>query len=256
MPIKLLSWNVNGMRSISRQGFGDWFADQKADVVLLQEIKAKPEQVPADLLNPSKYHSFWHPADRPGYSGVAAYSKKEPQAVRYGIGRKDIDTEGRVITLEFANFIAINAYFPNSRRDHSRLPYKLDFCEAFAKFVTKEKKRGKTILIGGDYNIAPNEIDLTNFKTNKKCAGFLPEERDWIAQFYKKGFTDTFREFTPGGGHYTFWTRMANARARNVGWRLDYFLTDSDSKKRLKASVHQPLVMGSDHCPISVTLQS
>jgi exodeoxyribonuclease-3 len=244
------------MRSIARQGFEDWFLKQKADLVLLQEIKANPTQVPAPLLNPAKYHSFWQPADRPGYSGVAAYSKKEPLAVRYGMGVKEFDTEGRVMALEFANFIAINAYFPHTRRDHSRLDFKLRFCAAFAKYVAKEKKHGKTLLIGGDYNIAPSEIDLKNAKSNKKCAGFLPEERDWIADFYKKGFVDSFREFTPGGGHYTFWSRIANARARNVGWRIDYFLADKESSKRLRAAAHQPEVMGSDHCPVSVTLQS
>jgi len=255
MPIKLLSWNVNGMRSIGRQGFGDWFKKQKADVVFLQEIKANPTQVPPDLLNPLKYESYWLPADRPGYSGVAAYSKKEPLDVRLGMGVKEFDGEGRVMTLEFKNFIAINAYFPHTRRDHSRLDFKLRFCAAFEKHVAKEKKRGKTLVIGGDYNIAPTENDLTNAKANKDCAGFLPEERAWIAKFYKKGFIDSFRQFTPEKGHYTFWSRIANARARNVGWRIDYFLIDRDSRERLRAAAHQPSVMGSDHCPISLTLR-
>jgi exodeoxyribonuclease-3 len=256
MAIKLLSWNVNGMRSIARQGFADWFRQQRADVVLLQEIKARPTQVPANLLNPQKYHSFWNPAERPGYSGVAAYCKKEPLAVRYGLGVKEFDQEGRVMALEFENYILINAYFPHTRRDHSRLDFKLRFCAAFAKYVKKERTKGKTLLIGGDYNIAPTELDLKNAKSNKKCAGFLPEERDWIAQVYKKGFVDTFRQFNPGPDHYTFWSRIANARARNVGWRIDYFLVDQDSSARLRASAHQPQIMGSDHCPVSVTLQS
>lgn len=250
-----MSWNVNGLRSVSRFGFKDWFAESKADVIFLQEIKCNPSQVPTDLLNPCKYHSYWLPAEKPGYSGVAAYCKKEPLAVRMGVGVKDIDIEGRVMAVEFKDYIAINAYFPHTRRDHSRLPFKLKFCEEFAKYVAREKKRGKTLVLGGDYNIAPTELDLKNPRSNKDGAGFLPEERDWIARFYKKGFKDAFREFTPGGGHYTFWSRIANARTRNVGWRIDYFLIDKDSAGRLKAASHQPEVMGSDHCPISVTLK-
>lgn len=254
--IRIVSWNVNGLRSVSRQGFEKWFEAEAADIVLLQEIKAFPTQISAAMLNPMKYESFWHPAERPGYSGVAAYSRKKPLEVRYGLGKKDIDKEGRVITLEYKNFIVINGYFPHSRRDHSRLPYKLYFCAEFAKHCAREKKRGKTLVIGGDFNIAPNELDLANPKSNRDNAGFLPEERDWIAKFYKKGYIDTFREFTEGNGHYTFWSRRSGARARNVGWRIDYFLIDKESRKRLKKSIHQPQIMGSDHCPLVVTLKS
>lgn len=244
------------MRSIARQGFEAWFLEQKADVVLLQEIKANATQVPTSLMNPAKYHSFWLPALRPGYSGVAAYSKKEPLDVRPGMGIGEFDTEGRVMALEYQNFILINAYFPHSRRDLSRLPFKMKFCQAFAKYVSEERKRGKTLIVGGDYNIAPNEIDLKNARANQKCAGFLPEEREWIAKLYKKGFVDSFREFNQEPGHYTFWSRMPGARARNVGWRIDYFLIDKDSRSRLRAASHQPTVMGSDHCPVVVTLKN
>lgn len=254
MALKFVSWNVNGIRSCSRQGFEKWFGREKADVVCLQEIKARPEQIATSLLNPKKYHSFWHPADRPGYSGVAMYSRVEPLEVRYGIGVKEFDTEGRVITAEFNNHVVINAYFPHSRRDHSRLPFKLEFCEAFAKFCAREKKRGKTVLIGGDYNIAPHEIDLKNARANRDCAGFLPEERAWIAKLHKRGWVDSFREFCDEGGHYTFWSRFPGARARNVGWRIDYFLIDKDSRSRLLSASHQPKVMGSDHCPVLVSI--
>jgi len=242
------------MRSIARQGFEPWFLKQKADVVCLQEIKAQPTQVPASLLNPAKYHSFWGPAERPGYSGVAAYSKKEPLDVRFGLGVPEFDIEGRVMTLEFPDYILINAYFPHSRRDLSRLDFKLRFCQAFQRFVAREKKRGKTLVIGGDYNIAPTEIDLKNARANQKCAGFLPEEREWIAKFSNKGFVDTFRQFNPDPGHYTFWSRMPGARERNVGWRIDYFLIDQESTSRLVSASHQPKVMGSDHCPVLVEL--
>jgi exodeoxyribonuclease-3 len=254
--IRVVSWNVNGLRSCSRQGFEKWFASEAADVICLQEIKAFPTQISTVMLNPLKYESYWHPAERPGYAGVAAYSKKKPLDVRYGIGKEEFDKEGRVITLEYKNFIVINAYFPHSRRDHSRLPFKLKFCAEFAKHCAREQKRGKTLVIGGDFNIAPHELDLANPKSNRDNAGFLPEERNWIAKFYKKGYVDTFREFTEGNGHYTFWSRRPGARTRNVGWRIDYFLIDKDSRNRLKSSIHQPTIMGSDHCPIVVTIKN
>ncbi len=254
--IKLVSWNVNGLRSCGRQGFEKWFASEKADLVCLQEIKAFPTQISPAMLNPLKYHSFWHPAEKAGYAGVATYSKKRPLDVRYGIGNEEFDREGRVLTCEFANFISINAYFPHTRRDHSRLDFKLRFCAAFLRFCAREKKRGKTLVIGGDFNIAPHEIDLKNARANRDNAGFLPEERAWIAKVHKKGYVDTFREFEKGPGHYTFWSRIAGARTRNVGWRIDYFLVDHESRSRLKASQHQPQVLGSDHCPILLTIKS
>ena len=254
--IKLRSWNVNGLRACGRAGFGKWFESEAADVICLQEIKVNADQLTPDLLNPAKYHSFWHSAEKPGYSGTAIFAKKEPLAVRYGIGRKDIDREGRVIAAEFGNFIVINSYFPNSQRDHARLDYKLAFCDAFLKFCEKERKTGKTILICGDLNIAHNEIDLKNPKTNTKNAGFLPQERAWMTRFLNKGYVDSFRHFTPDPDHYTWWSYRPGVRERNIGWRLDYFLSDADSKSRLKATKHQTTVMGSDHCPVSLEIKS
>lgn len=252
---KLYSWNVNGMRSCGGRGFLKWFEKQSADVVCLQEIKVQPEQVPEELRNPQRYHAFWHPAARPGYSGVAFFTKKEPLDVRCGIGHKEIDGEGRVITAEFKNYIVINSYFPNSRRDHSRLPFKLDFCKRFNKFVESERERGKSVLLCADWNIAHTEIDLKNPKSNQKNAGFLPEERAWMSKFLKSGYVDTFRHFTPDPGHYTWWSYRPGVREKNVGWRLDYFLADEDSKKRLRSAHHQPEVMGSDHCPVRLEIR-
>lgn len=252
---KLHSWNVNGLRSCGRRGFLDWFERQRPDVVCVQEIKAKPEQLGPELLNPFRHHAYWHPAARPGYSGTAIFTKKEPLDVRYGLGKKAIDSEGRVITAEFKNFIVINSYFPNSQRDHSRLPFKLKFCAEFAKFVSRERDRGKTLLLCADWNIAPTEIDLRHPTANKKNAGFLPEERAWIQQFLRSGYVDTFRHFEPGPNHYTWWSNRPGVRERNVGWRLDYFLTDADSVRRLRSAHHQPMVLGSDHCPVSVEIR-
>lgn len=256
MSIKLMSWNVNGIRSCARGGFYDWFEDQKADVICVQEIKAHPEQLEDHRRNPFRYHSFWNPAKKPGYSGVAVFSKREPLDVRYGIGKRDIDQEGRVLAVEFKSFTVINSYWPNSQRDHSRLPFKLKFCAEFLKFCERERARGKTLLICGDLNIAHQEIDLRNPRSNKKNAGFLPEEREWFGKFLKAGYVDTFREFEPGPGHYTWWSYRPTVRERNIGWRLDYFLSDADSKKRLKSARHQTAVMGSDHCPVELVVRN
>lgn len=251
---KLLSWNVNGLRSCGGKGFADWFAGQAADVVCLQEIKAKREQLPAELVNPSRYHSFWHSAEKPGYSGVAIFTKKEPLDVRYGIGHKAIDREGRVVAAEFKNYIVVSSYFPNSQRDHARLDFKLDFCKRFLRFCEMEKQRGKTLIICGDLNIAHTEIDLKNPQANRKNAGFLPQERAWMSHFLQNGYLDAFRQFTLNPGHYTWWSQRPGVRERNIGWRLDYFLSDANSRSRLVKSQHQTAVMGSDHCPISLEI--
>lgn len=253
--IKMASWNVNGLRACSRGGFLDWFADHSADIVCLQEIKVRSEQLEPELQNPHRYHALWHSAEKPGYSGVAIFSKKEPLAVRYGMGKPEFDREGRVLLAEFKNYSIVSAYFPNSQRDHARLDYKLAFCDSFFKFCEKERRNGKTLIICGDLNIAHTEIDLKNAKSNMKNAGFLPEERAWMTKFLSKGYVDCFRHFTPDPGHYTWWSYRPGVRERNIGWRLDYFLTDADSRSRLKASSHLTSVRGSDHCPVSLTIK-
>ena len=253
--MKLITWNVNGLRACGKAGFNSWFHEQRADVVCLQEIKVFSHQLPAELLNPSKYHSFWHSAEKPGYSGVAIFSKREPEDVRVGMGHDHIDREGRILAAEFADFTVVSAYFPNSQRDHARLDYKLDFCARFLRFCERERKRGKTLLICGDLNIAHNEIDLRNPKPNMKNAGFLPQERGWLTKFLARGYVDTFRHFCDEPGHYTWWSNRPGVRARNIGWRLDYFLTDEESRLRLKGVEHQTQVMGSDHCPVVLELK-
>lgn len=252
---KFMSWNVNGIRACESKGFLNWFKRVEADVVCVQEIKANPEQLSEKLLNPHKCHAFWNPAEKPGYSGVALFSKKEPLDVTLGLGITDIDREGRVITAEFKNFILVNSYFPNSQREHARLPFKLKFCREYAKYVKRLRRKGKSVFLCADWNIAHKEIDLKNPKSNENNAGFLPQERAWMTDFLEEGYVDTFRHFTPDPGHYTWWSYRPGVREKNIGWRLDYFLSDKDSIKRLKAARNFPKVMGSDHCPVSLEIK-
>jgi exodeoxyribonuclease-3 len=262
--MKLTSWNVNGIRAAGRNGFIKWFEDEAADVVAIQEAKARPDQLVEDkkdpgmdkLLHPLGYHSYWHPAEKPGYSGVAIYSKKEPLKIITGIGSPEIDREGRVIAAEYADFTLVNAYFPNSQREGLRLGYKLEFCRKMHTFLEGLRKQGKQIVVCGDFNIAHNEIDLKNPKTNTGNAGFLPEERAWMSEFLGAGYIDAFRHFEKGPGHYTWWSYRPGIRERNIGWRIDYFCVNREHEDRLKAMVHQPQTKGSDHCPVTLTLRS
>lgn len=253
--MKLASWNVNGIRACSRGGFLDWMKDEAADIVNLQEIKARPEQLEDEFRNPLKYHAYWHPAEKLGYSGVATFSKKEALDVQYGIGDKDIDREGRVLLVKFKDFTVVNTYFPNSKRDHSRLPFKLAFCKKIHKKLDGLRKKGENLLICGDLNIAHTEIDLKNPKTNKDNAGFLPEERAWMDRFLKSGYTDVFRHFNKEPGNYTWWSYRPGVRAKNVGWRLDYFIANAEFNGRLKSMDHHTKVLGSDHCPVVMNLK-
>lgn len=253
--MKLASWNVNGIRACGRGGFLKWFEDEGADIVCVQEIKARPDQVEECYHRPMKYHGFWHPAEKAGYSGVAIFSKKEPLSVQFGIGDKDIDREGRVLIAKFKNFTVVNSYFPNSQRDHARLPFKLDFCAKFFKTVERLRKNGENVVMCGDWNIAHTEIDLKNPKSNKDNAGFLPDERAWMDRLLKAGYVDAFRKFNQAGDNYTWWSYRPGVRAKNVGWRLDYFISNSEFSDRLKASVHRNDVFGSDHCPVILQLK-
>jgi exodeoxyribonuclease III len=253
--ISIATWNVNGIRSAATKGFVNWLHELDADYVCLQEVKAKPEQLEEKLLKPKGYTSFWHSAEKPGYSGVAIYTKHEPLSVKTGLGIPEIDREGRVLLLEYPNFNIISSYFPNSQRDHARLPYKLAFCDRIFKYLEAGRKKGKHTIITGDFNIAHREIDLQNPKSNKKNAGFLPEERAWMDRFIESGYVDTFRVFEKGTGHYTWWSNRPGVRARNIGWRLDYAFMNPEHADRLKAATHLCNVMGSDHCPVVIDLK-
>lgn len=253
--MKIQCWNVNGIRAAGRAGFAQWVEQEGSDIICVQETKATPEQLDESLLHPSGYHSFWHSAQKPGYSGVAIYSKKEPLSVQMGMGIPEVDSEGRVIVAEYPGFVLLNCYFPNSQREHTRLGYKLLFCEKILEYCQGLRASGKQVVICGDFNIAHQEIDLKNAKANVKNAGFLPEERAWLDQFVNQGYVDGFRSFVQDPGHYTWWSYRPGVRAKNIGWRLDYFFVNQEFQDRLSLVRHHPETLGSDHCPISLVLK-
>jgi len=255
MRCRFLSWNVNGIRSIERKGFLSWLAQESPDIIGIQETKAHSDQVSDDLLHPHGYTTYWSHAERKGYSGVALYSKMKPRAVSHGIGIKEFDREGRTLILEFPQFYFLNVYFPNGNMNAERLSYKLTFYDAFLTLIASLQSKGKTIIICGDVNTAHQEIDLARPKENANVSGFLPKERAWIDCLLQKGFIDTFRAFHNEGGQYTWWDFKTRARERNVGWRLDYFFIDKQSRAYLKDAFILKDVLGSDHCPIGITLE-
>jgi exodeoxyribonuclease-3 len=251
----VFSWNVNGIRAAWRGGLQRWLRSEQPDVVCLQEVKAHPQQLPGELVRPLGYHSFWHPASRPGYSGLALYTRVEPRSVAYGLGRDEFDAEGRVLFAEFEGFVLVNAYFPNSQRDHSRLGYKLRFCQALGRRLQRLRREGRHVVLCGDYNIAHQPIDLRNPRQNQNNAGFLPQERAWLTRFLRGGYIDAFRHFCDEPGHYTWWSYRPTVRERNIGWRLDYFCVDAGFEAALRGAFHQPAVRGSDHCPVGLELK-
>ena len=252
--MKILSWNVNGIRAVEKRGFIDWLAGEDADIVCLNETKAEPGQLSSGLVNPAGYRSYWASAQKRGYSGVAIYSKTAPLDVRY-LGKSEFDNEGRVLIAEYPQFTLIAAYFPNSQDEGRRLDYKLAFCNAILRLCNSLVKKGKHFIISGDYNIAHTPIDLARPKENEGSAGYLPEERAWMDTFTKTGHIDTFRHFHPDqGSHYTWWTYRGGARQRNIGWRIDYHCVDSAFLPKITSSIIRPDVNGSDHCPVEINL--
>lgn len=250
--MKLISWNVNGIKACARKGLLEFIKKERADFYCFQEVKSSPEEINA-FMSKEGYEVFWSPAKKKGYSGVLTYSKSKPISVIKGIGDQDIDDEGRVVTLEFDDFFFINAYFPHAHRELKRLDFKLRFNEKFADF-SRRLEHKKPVIIGGDFNVAHQEIDLRNPKQNMRNAGFTLSERTWFDVFLKQGYVDTLREFVSEGGHYTWWPYRNNARQRNIGWRIDYFLVSQDLKSSLQGSRILKDQTGSDHCPIILTI--
>ena len=253
--IKILSWNVNGIRAALKKGLLDWLKRESPDILCLQETKALPTQLPPELLYPKDYEAQWNSAARPGYRGVATFTRLKPVAVRKGFGIAKFDEEGRVLETEFKEFTLFNIYFPNGKMNEERLKYKMDFYEEVLKYFLKLRKKGKRLVICGDYNTAHQEIDLARPKENAKVSGFLPVERAWMDKLIEKGFLDTFRIFNHDPGHYSWWDQMTRARERNVGWRIDYHFISDDLKPTLEDAFIMPEVMGSDHCPVGITLK-
>ena len=250
--MKLISWNVNGIRAAAKAGFSEFVLDSAPDVLCLQETKARPDQVELDCLE--DYHAAWNSAEKPGYSGTAIFCKKAPIATETGIGAKEHDQEGRVLTAEFRDFFLVTVYTPNSQRGLVRLPYRRKWDKAFLRFI-RSLEKSKPVVFCGDLNVAHEEIDLANPKANRKNAGFSNEERAGFGKILDAGYIDSFRHFTPDPEHYTWWTYRNDARARNIGWRLDYWIVSSDVIGKVKSSTILSGVFGSDHCPVQLELK-
>ncbi len=250
--MKLVSWNVNGLRAIYKKGFEESFKELDADIFCIQETKMQEGQIELDLQG---YYQYYNYAERKGYSGTAIFTKKEPLKVSYGIGIEEHDKEGRVITLEFDKFYMVNCYAPNSGRELARLEYRMTWEDEFKKYLIKLDKQ-KPVIICGDLNVAHTEIDLKNPKSNRKNAGFTDEERSKIEELLNSGFTDSFRKMYPDKeGAYTWWSYMFNARANNAGWRIDYFLVSDRISKNIKDAYIYSEIMGSDHCPVGLEIE-
>ena len=250
--MKLISWNVNGIRAALKKGFLDFVEAEGADIVCVQETRASPDVVEVEW--PAGYGAHWNWAEKKGYSGTLILSRTEPLSLTRGIGVAEHDREGRVLTAEFADFFLVNVYVPNSQRELTRLDYRQQWDRDFLKHL-KALERTKPVIFCGDLNVAHTEIDLARPKDNVRNHGFTIEERTGFGALVEAGFVDTFREFEKGGGHYTWWSQMNNARSRNIGWRIDYFLASSALRPRLKSARIYPHITGSDHCPVGLELK-
>lgn len=252
---RIISWNVNGIRSVERKGALDWFLKEKPEILCIQETKAQPDQVPSSIKDLPGYHNYFNSAEKKGYSGVAVYTKEEPLKVQHGLGLKQFDMEGRVLAVEYERFILFNVYFPNGKASPERLQYKMDFYEAFLKQMKPLLKADKGVIVCGDVNTAHTEIDLARPKENATSSGFLPEERAWIDRFLATGFVDTLREYSQAPEQYSWWDYKTRARERNVGWRIDYFYISKNIRRLMKKAFIRNDIMGSDHCPIGIDLE-
>lgn len=254
--LKILSWNVNGIRAAEKKGFLDWLEEENPDILCIQETKAHPEQLSKELLAPDDYFSYWHLGERKGYSGVGLYTKDEPYEVKTHFGMDALDSEGRTIMAEYEDFVIINGYHPNGGRGPERVQYKIQYYQEMIQLAEQLKSAGKHVILTGDFNTAHKEIDLARPKENVKNSGFLPEEREALEKFFEAGFIDTFRMHHPEKEDaYTWWDMKTFARNRNVGWRIDYFMVDEDIKKWVKDAFILSDVMGSDHAPVGIQLQ-
>lgn len=252
--MRIICWNVNGIRAIWKKGFPEWFEKEQPDILCIQETKAQQDQLDKEIVKFKDYQSYFFSAEKKGYSGVAIYTRIKPIAAKAGLGLPAFDSEGRVIELTFDTFVLFCVYFPNGGRGPERVRYKLEFYDALFKRTEELRKLNKPVVICGDYNTAHKEIDLARPKENMKTSGFLPEERAWIDKIVQMDYIDIFRKFNEEPGQYTYWDQITRARERNVGWRIDYFFVSPDLLPRIKNAKIHPQVMGSDHCPIELEL--
>jgi len=255
--MRIVSWNVNGLRALYKQGYWEWFEKAQPDIFCLQEIKAEENQLAPDVQKPDGYFSYFNSSKtRKGYSGVAVYTKKEPCEVRHDSLPEEFNQEGRLIELVFDDFVLLNVYFPNGGGGPERLDYKLKYYDAFLEHINRVRGGGKSIIFCGDVNTAHEEIDLARPKENEENTGFLPEERAWIDEVVNNGYVDTFRHFHPNKKDaYTYWDQKTRARDRNVGWRIDYFFVSQDLLSKVSKSEIISDVFGSDHCPIELGIR-
>ena len=250
----ILTYNINGIRAALKKGLDDWLSASNADIVCLQEIKAKPEQFDVNTFNNLGYECFINSAEKPGYSGVAIISKIKPKHVEYGCGIEKIDFEGRVIRADYDDFSVMSVYFPSGSSGELRQAFKMEFLDLFDKYILDLKKTIPNLIISGDYNICHTAIDIHNPQRNKNTSGFLPEEREWVTNFISSGFIDSFRHFNKEPHNYSWWSYRANARAKNLGWRIDYNMISDSLLPRLKRSAILPQAKHSDHCPVLVEI--
>ena len=255
--MRVLSWNVNGIRSCETKGFSRWLAESNGDVVGVQEVRATPEQIPEPLRSHEGRHVHVVAAKRPGYSGVALFSRRPPDDVQTSLGDDRFDDEGRLQIARYGRLVVANVYFPNGNgkeRDNSRIPYKLDFYRALFERVEKLRRGGKRVLVLGDFNTAHREIDIARPKENVDTSGFTPIERQELDRWIDAGWIDSFRRYEQGPGHYSWWSQRFGVRAKNIGWRIDYVLASKNAAEFLRAGFIHPHVTGSDHCPVGVDL--
>jgi exodeoxyribonuclease-3 len=253
--MKIITWNVNGVRAALKKGALDWAWDQDPDLLCLQEVKARPDQLTEDQLGALRLSHIWNPAEKPGYSGVATFHKEPPSDFQMGLGVPKFDMEGRVVSTLHSGFRLFNIYFPNGQRGQDRVDYKLDFYAHLLSVCDELHAKGENLIITGDFNTAHMPIDLKNAKQNEKTSGFLPEEREWVQKFLDHGFVDIYRKLYPERVQYTWWTYISNARERGVGWRIDYFLVSEALVDRVKDVIIHENVQGSDHCPVELVLK-
>jgi exodeoxyribonuclease-3 len=253
--MRLLSWNVNGLRALLKKGFVEWLQKEDPDILGIQETKARPEQLPKEFqLLPGWEQYYSSSTVKKGYSGVALLSKPTPQEVGHGFGTERFDQEGRTVWADYGSFVLYTIYFPNGKASEERLRFKMDFYDAFLEHAEQKRAEGKGIVVCGDVNTAHQERDLARPKDNEDVSGFLPEEREWMDKFVEKGYHDTFRIFHDEGGHYSWWSLRTRARERNVGWRLDYFFVSDELKDKVKNASILDDVQGSDHAPVALDL--
>jgi exodeoxyribonuclease-3 len=252
--MKIISWNVNGIRAAYKKGIYDWINKENPDILCLQEIKAMQNQIPDELRDIPGYYLYINSAIKKGYSGVATFTKKKPNEITTKFDIEKFDSEGRIMITEFPSYTLFNIYFPNGKKNEERLKYKLDFYDTFLSYSDNLKKNGRNIIVCGDFNTAHKEIDLARPKQNEKNSGFLPIERQWIDKFIRHGYVDTFRQFNNNPNHYSWWDQKTRSRERNIGWRIDYFFINFELLPKLSNAFILSDIMGSDHCPIGIII--